>query len=304
MLGMVSGALTALLVLGRHDGASLGVTLGEALARLQPGELLGNVLMGAFLAAALNVGSNILNQWTDLANDKINKPHRPLPRGEVTLREIFVLVALFYALALGLAAAIRPEGRWHTLIVVLAGLLLTLAYSVPPVRTKRFGTWANLTIAIARGCLLKVAGWSCVAGVLDDAEPWYLGGVIALFLFGATATKDFADMDGDRAAGCRTWPLRFGTKKAAQIMAPFFVLPWLLLPLGALGNNPLLSASLPGLVALAFVLAAYGAFTASLILRDPDALAQEKNHPSWTHMYGLMIVAQVGLVIVYLIPTD
>ena len=39
-------------------------------------------------------------------------------------------------------------------------------------------------------------------------EPWYIGGVFGLFLIGAASTKDFADMEGDRAGGCKTLPIR------------------------------------------------------------------------------------------------
>ena len=74
----------------------------------------------------------------------------------------------------------------------------TLLYSVPPFRTKRLGIWANITIAIPRGMLLKVAGWSSVK-TIGGLEPWYIGAIFGLFLLGATTTKDFADMEGDRA---------------------------------------------------------------------------------------------------------
>ena len=60
-----------------------------------------------------------------------------------------------------------------------------------------------LQIEAPRGILLKVAGWAMVAHVAFT-EPWYIGGVIGLFLIGAASTKDFADMEGDRAGGCKT----------------------------------------------------------------------------------------------------
>jgi hypothetical protein len=80
--------------------------------------------------------------------------------------------------------------------------------------------------------LLKVAGWAMVASVFY-AEPWYIGAIFGLFLIGAAGTKDFADIEGDRAGGCKTLPILYGVKKAAWIIAPFFVFPWLLIPLGA-----------------------------------------------------------------------
>ena len=64
-------------------------------------------------------------------------------------------------------------------------------------RTKRDAIGANLTIAIPRGLMLKVAGWTTVKD-FDAPEPWYIGSIFFLFLLGAATTKDFADMKGDR----------------------------------------------------------------------------------------------------------
>src|SRR5436305_13340679 len=109
----------------------------------------------------------------------------------------------------------------------------TFVYSVPALgRTKAHPIRANLTIAIPRGCLLKVAGWTMVARA-TVAEPWFIGSIFGFFLLGAASTKDFSDMEGDRAGGCRTLPIVFGVRRAAWMIAPFFVLPWLLIPIGA-----------------------------------------------------------------------
>ena len=98
-------------------------------------------------------------------------------------------------------------------------------------RTKRHGLWANITIAIPRGMLLKVAGWSTVKTIFDP-EPWFIGTIFGLFVLGASTTKDFADIEGDRAGGCQTLPILYGVKGAAWMIAPFFVLPFLLIPIG------------------------------------------------------------------------
>jgi len=131
--------------------------------------------------------------------------------------------------------------------------------------------------------------------------------VFAFFLLGATSTKDFSDMEGDRAHGCITLPVRFGVRKAAKMMAPFFVLPWLLIPLFAFlpdpanPAEPLLTGNRPLLVALGLLLAAWGAYAARLLLQNPDELASTENHPAWTHMYLLMMAGQVGFAVAYLL---
>ena len=165
---------------------------------------------------------------------------------------------------------------------------------------------ANLTIAIPRGCLLKVAGWSMVASVLH-VEPWFIGLIFFLFLLGASSTKDFSDMKGDAVAGCRTLPIRFGVTRAARMIAPFFVVPWLAMPAGAWIDNPwspgnrILTGDPWCLSVLGFGLALWGLYTVRSILKDPQALAEVENHPSWTHMYLMMMAAQIGFAVAYLL---
>jgi 4-hydroxybenzoate polyprenyltransferase len=119
------------------------------------------------------------------------------------------------------------------------------------------------------------------------------------FLLGAASTKDFSDMEGDRAGGCRTLPIAFGVRKAAWMIAPFFVLPWLLMPLGAwLG---VLTGNARFISILGFVLAAWGVYTVWLIVRNPEELTATENHPSWRHMYLMMMAAQVGFAVAYVI---
>lgn len=297
ILGMVSGSFTALGAMRHRTGADLS-DIGRRIA--EPRTII-VLFLGAILAAALNAGSNIVNQITDVRNDRINKPHRPYVDGRVNLPWALFLAAFFYLVALGVAASIGRE----TLFVVVLGAIATILYSVPPFRTKRFGIWANVTIASARGCLLKVCGWSCVASVVDDPEPWYVGAVFLLFLIGAASTKDFADIDGDRADGCATWPITYGPRRAAKMMAPFLIVPWLFFPLGAIIPHPvsgrMLSAPPIALTVLAVILAVYGLKIARMILADPDALAKSENHPSWKHMYLQMMCAQIGLGLVYIL---
>ncbi len=131
------------------------------------------------------------------------------------------------------------------------------------------------------------------------AEPWYIGSIFMLFLLGAASTKDFSDIEGDRAGGCRTLPIRYGVKRATWIMAPFFVFPWLLMPLGAalgiLTGNPV------ALTILGFALAIWGVYTVWLLVRNPDELTATENHPSWRHMYLMMMAAQIGFALAYLV---
>jgi 4-hydroxybenzoate polyprenyltransferase len=147
------------------------------------------------MAALLNAGNNALNQIYDLDIDRVNKPKRPLPSGRLSIAQVWWFTNVTYALALVLAWLVAPNGRHECFWLVAVAVVCTYLYSVPPFRTKRLGIWANVTIAIPRGVLLKVAGWSSVK-TIAGLEPWYIGAIFGLFLLGATTTKDFADMEG------------------------------------------------------------------------------------------------------------
>jgi 4-hydroxybenzoate polyprenyltransferase len=281
-LGVVSGAVTAW---GAHgDKAPLTSAL------LLP------VLWGALMAAVLNAASNAINQIYDLDIDRVNKPRRPLPSGTLSLSQAWGFTVFSFVLAWVLAWLADPNGRRECFWIVLFTSVLVWAYSAPPLRTKQHGMWANITIAVPRGMLLKVAGWSTVKTIVD-VEPWFIGAIFGLFLLGAASTKDFADIEGDRAGGCRTLPIEYGVTRAAWMIAPFFVLPFVLIPVGVwrgilTGNHGLLLALAAGLIA-------YGVYTVWLLVRRPEELATTENHPSWTHMYRMMMAAQVGFAVAY-----
>jgi len=285
MLGFISGGVTAW-------GAS-------PVTPFHP-SILASILAGALMAAALNVASNGINQIFDLPIDRINKPDRPIPSGRMSIREAWIVSVLFFVLSWVLAWLVTPYGKnEHSCFwMVIATSILTYFYSAPPLRTKRMGILANLTIAIPRGVLLKVAGWSSVKTVFGT-EPWFIGSIFGLFLLGAASTKDFSDMKGDSADGCRTLPIVYGPKKAAWMISPFFVLPFMLIPIGVYFH--ILTGNRYLLYTLGCLLIVYGMYTVYTMVRRPEDLANDSNHVSWTHMYRMMFVGQIGFALAYLI---
>jgi 4-hydroxybenzoate polyprenyltransferase len=263
---------------------------------------LAHVALGALMAALLNVASNGVNQIYDLEVDRINKPDRPLPSGAMSVGEAWVVTLLAYAAALGVAALVNAPLFW----IVLVTALLTYAYSGPPFRTKRHWFLANFTIAIPRGFLLPLAGWVAVRGGADFAgatlptDAWIVAAAFGVFILGAASTKDFADMEGDRAGGCITLPLRFGVTPAARIVAPFLFAPWIVV--AALRATHVLGGNSFVLFWGSVLCALTGLRTAWLLVRDPDALTKSSTHPSWVLMYLLMLASQGVVALGYALP--
>lgn len=264
-LGFFSGGLTA---------------VGAAPYEAWTPRLLLYPLIGSVMAAVLNAGNNTLNQIYDLEIDRVNKPKRPLPSGRVSIRGAWMLTWITYVLALVLAWFVAPGhpnadaalgtppgGRHECFWIVVVAVICTFIYSMPPLRTKRLGIWANVTIAIPRGVLLKVAGWSSVKTIFG-VEPWYIGAIFGLFLLGATTTKDFADMEGDRRGGCRTLPIQYGVRRAAWMISPSFVVPFILINVGAAAD--VLTGNFWLLQILGVTMTLYGLYVCYLMLRRPE----------------------------------
>jgi geranylgeranylglycerol-phosphate geranylgeranyltransferase len=317
LLGILSGAVCA-----------WGSAHNPDPARALTASVILTVTLGCICAMFLNAASNTLNQIYDLEIDRINKPNRPLVTGEISIRQAWGFTWVMYLLGVvptWLVVAypytswgdklFAPLGRHECFFIYAAALVATFVYSVPAFgRTKAHPIGANLTIAIPRGLLLKVAGWTMVAYAfsteppfLASSEPWFIGAVFMFFLLGAASTKDFSDIKGDAAGGCRTLPIAYGVKRAAWMIAPFFVFPWLMLPLGVILDDPfspghrILTGNASFLSLFGLALALWGAYTVWLIVRNPDELTATENHPSWRHMYLMMMAAQVGFAVAYLI---
>jgi chlorophyll/bacteriochlorophyll a synthase len=282
-LGFLSGAVTA---------------IGARPPETWSWPLLVPAFIGSAMAVVFNAGNNALNQIYDLEIDRVNKGRRPLPSGRLTIAQAWGFTAITYALTLVLAWMVAPHGRHECFWIVVVAIIATYIYSVPPLRTKQRGWWANITIAVPRGLLLKVAGWSAVKTVAG-IEPWYIGMVFGLFLLGASTTKDFADMEGDRRGGCRTLPILYGVRRAAWMISPSFVLPFLLINIGTFTG--VLTGHAALLHLLGAVMTAYGLYVCYLMLKRPEDLAVEENHVSWAHMYRMMFVAQVGFALAYVL---
>ncbi|NJB85304.1 homogentisate phytyltransferase/homogentisate geranylgeranyltransferase [Lewinella marina] len=157
---------------------------------------------------AANVYITGLNQLTDVEIDRINKPYLPLASGAYSLTTGYLIVGLSGLLAL-ITCFVYPPFLPAT---VIASMLLGTAYSVPPVRLKRFHFWAAICIIVVRGLIVNLLlylhfrWWLGENPVIPDTV-WLL--TAAVFTFGIVIAwfKDLPDTEGDAAHGIRTLSL-------------------------------------------------------------------------------------------------
>ena len=74
-------------------------------------------------------------------------------------------------------------------------------------------------------------------------------------------------MEGDARGGCRTLPIIYGVRRAAWMISPSFVVPFLMIAVGAWTG--ILTGNFILLQALSAVMTAYGVYVCYLMLRRP-----------------------------------
>jgi homogentisate phytyltransferase / homogentisate geranylgeranyltransferase len=169
-------------------------------------------LLGAWLACLCgNLYIVGLNQLEDVAIDEINKPHLPLAAGEFSQQQGQGIVGITGILALLVAGLL---GGW-LFVVVSASLALGTAYSLPPLRLKRFPFWAAFCILSVRGAIINL-GLFLHFNVTLGGKAVFPAAVVALTLFilgfsvAIAIFKDVPDTEGDKQYNIATLTLLLG----------------------------------------------------------------------------------------------
>ncbi|MCU0541344.1 MAG: homogentisate phytyltransferase [Oscillatoriaceae cyanobacterium Prado104] len=184
-------------------------------------------LVFAWLAC---IGGNIyivgLNQLEDVEIDKINKPYLPLASGEFSRKTGEIIVVASAIIALLTAVWQGP----FLLATVGISVAIGTAYSLPPIRLKRFPFWAALCIFTVRGAIVNLglflhfnwvlglgraksvfSGWNLHSlSLAVPAEVWVLTAFVIVFTFAIAIFKDIPDMEGDKQYNITTFTIKLG----------------------------------------------------------------------------------------------
>lgn len=191
---------TSLSVIGMYLIALADRPLSPALSTLLP------TLLACLCGNVYIVG---LNQMEDVGIDRINKPHLPIASGEFSRSQAGAIVAVTGVLAILLALAQGP----YLLAMVGLSLLIGTAYSLPPVRLKRFPFLASLCIFGVRGVIVNLGLYLHYQGGPPISAPvWALTLFILVFTFAIAIFKDIPDTEGDRRYNISTFTLRLGQR--------------------------------------------------------------------------------------------
>jgi homogentisate phytyltransferase/homogentisate geranylgeranyltransferase len=183
-----------------------------------PGSGLDHLLWVMVAGTGVNLAIVGVNQITDVEIDRINKPHLPIAAGELSVEAAWrvVAVAAVVPIVLGLT-----QGLLET-AAVLAALVVGCAYSLPPVRLKRYPLAAALCISGVRSAAVNLGMYGhfslAFGGALTIAPSvWALTAFVLPFSFAIAVLKDVPDIRGDREYRVATFTVRLGPARAARL---------------------------------------------------------------------------------------
>lgn len=168
------------------------------------------------------VFSVAVNDIADVAVDRVNLPgdrRRPLAAGLCAPRDMAVVAGAAAVVAVA-GAALLLHGP--AVPIVLAGLAVSAAYSLPPWRLAKRGAIASLVLPAAYVVVPYCAGALSVGATLSRADGLLLGGLYVGFI-GRILLKDFRDVRGDSLFGKRTFLVRHGRRATCAMSATFWM---------------------------------------------------------------------------------
>ncbi len=174
---------------------------------------------GAWLACICgNIYIVGLNQLYDIEIDRVNKPGLPLASGEFSLAQGQWIVGVSGSTALLIAAIFSP---W-LLATVGISLLLGTAYSMPPLRLKRFSLWAAFCILVVRGVVINVGLFTYFHQQLTNTLSfppllWVITLFILVFTIAIAIFKDVPDLEGDQKFQIQTFTISWGKSAILSI---------------------------------------------------------------------------------------
>lgn len=245
-------------------------------------------LLGILLAHACNNLMNDLSD-TDVGSDREARPRtlyapHPLLSGMVRRKQMGLAVIGLNLAGFLIMVVLATQRGWPVIAFAVGGLLLSVAYTAPPLRMKRRGL-GELDVLVTWGPLMVAGTYYSAVGEL----PWQVW--LASLPYGLLCTsvlmgKHIDKLAYDAADGTRTLPVVLGDARARAVtiglLLGFYVLTGLAIAVEALPWPVLLVA-----LALPTLRKASGA------LRRPAPEAPPPGFPVWPLWFAAIAFVHV-----------
>jgi geranylgeranylglycerol-phosphate geranylgeranyltransferase len=174
---------------------------------IDTGTIIPESLLLFFIVALITAAGNVINDFFDAKIDAINRPDRPIPSGVVSRR-----AARGFAVMLFLAGLLVSFFTNSLCIgIAIFNALLLIAYAAKLKSTPLIG---NIVVAYLSASIFlfggALNGWDGLTRIIPIAAITFFA------MLSRELLKDAEDVEGDRAGGADTVPIRIGIKKTSE----------------------------------------------------------------------------------------
>jgi len=166
-------------------------------------------ISGGLIASA----GNIINDIFDIKIDEINRPGRVLPKKELTVNQAWLMYFIFNVVGIWLVINLNIT------VISIAALSIVIVY-LYSWKIKKISLAGNFVVSIMTA-LAFFYGGVVVNNVKDALIPAGFAFLINLI---REIVKDMEDIEGDRANGIETFPIKNGSAAAAKLAIVIAVL--------------------------------------------------------------------------------
>ncbi len=169
--------------------------------------------LAGFATILIGGAGNVINDYFDVEIDRINKPKRPLARGVLSRPQAFRYWLILNFVALLISLLLTPLNLLMSLLTIPLLYLYSRYF-------KRMLFIGNLVISIlvSLGFLYGAASTSNVQNVF---YPTLFSFLLNL---GREMLKDLEDVEGDKALGATTIPIRLGATATLTLTSVIFAI--------------------------------------------------------------------------------
>ena len=219
---------------------------------------------------------NIINDISDADTDKINHPERPIPKGEIRIRDAWIVSDVFFFIAVILAGILLSLTAG---IVVIVAIAVLVGYEM---KLKGTGLPGNFAISILVGMIFIFGGIA-----VNSVSRMVLLFLMAFLTNSAREIiKDVQDMKGD--VDRKTFPMKHGVKASFSIIVALTLA-------GVLFSLLTYFLGIFGFIYLIAVIIADAVFIASLAVFGRSA-KESQNFSKLAMILGLVAFTVGGIV--------
>jgi 1,4-dihydroxy-2-naphthoate polyprenyltransferase len=199
------------------------VLLGIAIAAYKDGFSWWLALLTLVGGAAIHLGINVFNDvfdtqsGADAANvnpTQFSGGSRVILYGLVSMRRMALLATAFYAVGIAIGVLLAALRGWDLLWLGLAGALIGIFYTAPPLRLVHRGL-GELAVAVGFGPIMALGAYFVQAREYD-LEPLLASLPVAILIALILYVNEVPDRPADAASGKRTLPVRWSKEAVVR----------------------------------------------------------------------------------------